>query len=97
LNVQFNDLTFSQQDGFTHIKINNTNFDIKISELINLTRDDFIFSATTTPVEPIPPVIPPVVTNPTPVPPSNNSNTVTGTEQNDTLSVALYSIIISSD
>lgn len=95
LNVHFDNLNFQQQDGYTNILINNTDFDIRIPMLVSLTATDFIFSdSQNTPPphpdpipvpDPIPTPTPDPIPTPDPVPSPDNENRITGTSQSETL------------
>jgi Ca2+-binding RTX toxin-like protein len=66
LNIHFSDLNFLQQDGYTHIEINHTLFDVSIPMLVSFTLSDFIFNGSQ--IDPAPNPVPDPIPEPTPTP-----------------------------
>jgi len=85
LNIAFDQLVFSQQNGYINIGITNTDFLVQVGGVSDFTENDFILNAAVIP-DPTPDPVPDPTPDPTPDPVPTPVDAITGTAANDFLS-----------
>ncbi|PJB10870.1 MAG: calcium-binding protein, partial [Gammaproteobacteria bacterium CG_4_9_14_3_um_filter_38_9] len=78
LNIAFDQLVFSQQNGYINIGITNTDFLVQVGGVSDFTENDFILNAAVIP-DPTPDPVPDPTPDPTPDPVPTPVDAITGT------------------